>query len=203
MKNAALTALLAPVLERHGLELDQLELVPAGRRTVLRITVDGDGPAGRGPLLDDIAAASNEVSATLDASPEMGDRAYTLEVSSRGVARPLTDEKHFRRNTGRLVTCTLITGDRLTGRIISAADGDVVLQVTPEPTKQNKHPQPVERSLAVADITKAMVQVELNRPAGLGDDPDVGDDQADDEADWVDHDHDHDHDSDDEDEENA
>ena len=62
---------------------------PAGKRRLLRVVVDGDGPDGRGPLLDDIAEASKALSAALDTSDAVGTAAYTLEVSSRGVSRPL------------------------------------------------------------------------------------------------------------------
>ena len=57
-----------------------------GRRRLLRIVVDADG----GPGLDDIAILSRSLSAELDDSGVMGETAYTLEVSSPGVDRPLT-----------------------------------------------------------------------------------------------------------------
>ena len=61
-------------------------MVAAGRRRLLRVVVDGDG----GPGLDDIAELSRSLSAELDSSGVMGETAYTLEVSSPGVDRPLT-----------------------------------------------------------------------------------------------------------------
>jgi ribosome maturation factor RimP len=53
--------------------------------------------------LDDAALASRELSAKLDASDVMGDMPYTLEVSSPGVDRPLTQPRHWQRAVGRLV----------------------------------------------------------------------------------------------------
>lgn len=108
MQEAKLVAVIEPILAEHGLELDSLDVTRMGKRSVLRITVDGDGPKGRGPLLDDIASASSAVSAALDASPAVGDNPYTLEVSSRGVSKPLVEPKHYRRNAGRLVKLSLI-----------------------------------------------------------------------------------------------
>ncbi|SEQ13741.1 ribosome maturation factor RimP [Microlunatus flavus] len=175
MKDQAIEAVVAPVLEEFGLELDALEVVPAGKRRVVRIVVDGDGPKGRGPLLDDIAAASQAVSAALDTSDAVGQAAYTLEVSSRGVSRPLTEEKHWRRNRSRLVKVTLADGSELTGRIVAAGPEVVRLDVDGGP-----------REVAYAEVAKALVQVELNRRLDdeLDDAEDAGDDADDgDEAD--------------------
>ena len=60
---------------------------------MLRVVVDADG----GPSLDDIAVLSRSLSAELDSSGVMGEDAYTLEVSSPGVDRPLTEPRHWRR----------------------------------------------------------------------------------------------------------
>src|SRR5258708_7946092 len=75
----------------------------AGPRRLLRVVVDADG----GVTLDDIALVSQELSATLDRAAAMGEMSYTLEVSSPGVDRPLTEPKHWRRAAGRLVTVPL------------------------------------------------------------------------------------------------
>lgn len=166
MNEQAITRAIEPVLTSHGLELDRLEIVPAGRRSVVRITVDGDGPHGRGPLLDDIAEASRDLSAALDTA-NIGNQPYTLEVSSRGTSRPLTEPRHFRRNITRLVRIVLADGEVVEARIVGADDTGV--QLDPE------------RRIAFADITRATIQVELNRPSGLG--PDDEDDDADDEQD--------------------
>jgi ribosome maturation factor RimP len=168
MRDAAIEAVVIPVLEGFGLELDALEVVPAGKRRVVRIVVDGDGPKGRGPLLDDIASASRAVSDALDGSEAMGQAAYTLEVSSRGVGRPLTEPKHWRRNVTRLVRVDLVGGSQLTGRITSAGEDAVELDVDGTP-----------REVRYDDMTKALVQVELNRK--LSDD-DEDDDDVDDEG---------------------
>ena len=90
MKESQIADTLSPILAQFDLELDAIEVLPAGKRRLLRVVVDGDGPDGHGPLLDDIAAASKALSAALDASDAVGAAAYTLEVSSRGVTRPLT-----------------------------------------------------------------------------------------------------------------
>ena len=97
MNTTDLEALVAPVVAAHALEVDRLEVMAAGKRSVVRVFLDGDGPDGRGPSLDQIAEATRDVSRALDDADVTKGRAYTLEVSSRGVSRPLTAAKHFRR----------------------------------------------------------------------------------------------------------
>ena len=118
MHEQQLTELIAPILTWHGLELDELDVKPMGKRSLLRITVDGDGPDGKGPLLDDISADASQISEALDISDAVGTAPFTLEVSSRGISKPLTDTKHFRRNIGRLVSVTAGSSE-VTGRILS------------------------------------------------------------------------------------
>jgi len=92
-----------PVLHALGMDLESVKVTTAGRRRLLRVVVDSD----RGVSLDDAALASRELSAKLDASDVMGDMPYTLEVSSPGVDRPLTQPRHWQRAVGRLVRVPL------------------------------------------------------------------------------------------------
>ena len=55
MNAERLTRLLEPVVSQVGLELDRVDVVPAGRRRLVRVTIDGDGPDGHGPSLDEIS----------------------------------------------------------------------------------------------------------------------------------------------------
>ncbi len=161
MKENAIASVVTPVVEGLGLEVDRIETMRAGKRTLLRISLDGDGPQGRGPSLDEIAEATRAVSAALDASAASGNAPYTLEVSSRGVSRPLTEAKHYRRNIGRLVALTLAGGEKTTGRIVASSPDEVEIDI-----------DGASRTVALSDISKAVVQVELNRPdedAGDGD----------------------------------
>lgn len=140
---------LAGPLGELGLDVEAVEITPAGKRRVLRVAVDQDG----GVTLDDVAEATREVSRVLDASDVMGDYPYTLEVTSRGVDRPLTLPRHWRRNTGRLVRVTLTDGSAMTGRIVQSVDEAVTLEVGGQ-----------RREIATTDVAKALVQVEFNRP---------------------------------------
>jgi ribosome maturation factor RimP len=144
---------LTPILARFGLELEAVEIIPAGKRRLLRVVVDGEGPKGTGPLLDDIAEASKAASETLDRADVTGAAPYTLEVTSRGVSRPLELPRHWRRNTGRLVAVRLSEGDTITGRIVSSSEDGVRLDVDGD-----------TREIRFGDVDRALVQVELNRP---------------------------------------
>jgi ribosome maturation factor RimP len=131
-----------------GLDLEAVEVTPGGKRKVLRVAVDKDG----GVTLDDIAEATRAVSQELDDEDLMGEQAYTLEVTSRGVDRPLTEPRHWRRNHDRLVRVTLVEGGQVTGRVTSSDDTGVVLDVSG-----------ASRRVEYAAIAKALVQVEFNR----------------------------------------
>jgi ribosome maturation factor RimP len=145
-----LAGLLAGPIEALGLDLEAVDLSRAGKRSVLRVAVDKDG----GVDLDDIAAATTEVSRVLDDSDAMGTSPYTLEVSSPGVDRPLTHPRHWRRNVSRLVKATLADGSEVTGRIVAADEEGAELDV--DGTQQR---------LAYADVAKARIQIEFKRPA--------------------------------------
>jgi ribosome maturation factor RimP len=148
-----LVALLAPLVTDAGYDLEDITVTTAGRRSLVRVTVDTDG----GIDLDAVAAVSRIVSAALDAdaddpaSPRALAGAYVLEVSSPGVDRPLTEPRHWRRATGRLVSCALADGGQLTGRVSGVDDGGVTLEVAG-----------AERRLAWPAISRGSVQVEFS-----------------------------------------
>jgi ribosome maturation factor RimP len=136
-----------------GLDLEVVDLTPAGRRRVLKVAVDKDG----GVTLDDVAEATKEVSRVLDDSDVMGEQPYTLEVTSPGIDRPLALPRHWRRNVGRLVKVSTHDGQTVTGRIVGQDDDAAVLDVDGD-----------ERPMAYSDVAKAHVQVEFNRPGDSG-----------------------------------
>ena len=84
MKDNQLSSLLTPILEHYSLELEEIDVMPAGKRRLLRVVVDGDGPEGRGPLLDDIAEATKAISAFLDTSDVVGAAARCPPGASTG-----------------------------------------------------------------------------------------------------------------------
>jgi ribosome maturation factor RimP len=135
-------------LRALGLDIEAVEITPAGKRRILRVAVDKDG----GVTLDEVAEATREVNRVLDGSEVMGEQPYTLEVTSRGVDRPLTLPRHWRRNAGRLVKVTFADGKSATGRIGQSSEEQVTLDVDGARTQ-----------VAYAEVKKALVQVEFNR----------------------------------------
>jgi ribosome maturation factor RimP len=123
-----------PVVAAAGMDLEAVRVSAAGRRRLLRVVVDSDG----GVSLDDAATISRQLSAALDTVAVMGDFPYTLEVSSPGVDRPLTDPRHWRRAVGHLVQVTVadtgvsgVSGfsGSISGRIVAADSDGVTLDV--------------------------------------------------------------------------
>jgi ribosome maturation factor RimP len=144
-----------PVVAAAGMDLESVRVTAAGRRRLLRVVVDSD----RGVSLDDAAAVSRDLSAALDTVAVMGDFPYTLEVSSPGVDRPLTDQRHWRRAVGRLVRVT-VTDSRgarpVSGRICAAGADGVTLDVEGDPKTRRRFPY--------ALLGPGAIQVEFGHP---------------------------------------
>lgn len=176
---ARLAGWIEPVVGAAGYDLEELVVTPAGRRSVVRVVVDRD----QGVTLDDIAEVSRAVSDVLDANDDgMGRAPYVLEVTSPGVDRPLTEPRHWRRNTGRLVTVAVGpsgSAETVTGRV-TAVDGEGVtlaVEAKGKPGAKKKPPQP--RQVPWADLGAGRVQVEFGRAeAGSDDLPDGADDDG-------------------------
>ncbi len=145
-------ALLEPAVQATGVDLEDVEIRTVGRRIVVRVLVDSE----TGVSLDQVAAASTAVSEALDADDPFGDEPYTLEVSSPGVERPLTLPRHWRRSTGRLVAITTAKHEQVTGRITSVSDTEVELEIDVKGRTSR-------RTIALADVARAVVQVEFSR----------------------------------------
>jgi ribosome maturation factor RimP len=108
-----------PVVAAAGMDLESVRVTAAGRRRLLRVVVDSD----RGVSLDDAATVSRELSAALDTVAVMGDFPYTLEVSSPGVDRPLTEPRHWQRAASRLVLLRLAGRGSHPGGVRALANG--------------------------------------------------------------------------------
>jgi ribosome maturation factor RimP len=144
-----------PVIAAAGMDLESVRVSAAGRRRLLRVVVDSD----RGVSLDDAAEVSRELSAALDTVAVMGDFPYTLEVSSPGVDRPLTDHRHWRRAVGRLVQVTVTDSDgarSVSGRVAAADAEGVTLDVEGDPKTRRRFPY--------ALLGPGAIQVEFGHP---------------------------------------
>ncbi|WP_298183256.1 ribosome maturation factor RimP [Saccharomonospora sp.] len=144
-----LEPLVAEAVGAAGFDLDALDVQQAGRRKLVKVVVDGDD----GVELDEVAEISRAVSAVLDQHDHLIAGAYTLEVTSPGLDRPLTKPRHWRRSRNRLVRVTPHEGAAYVGRVGAAGEDSVRILVDGE-----------VRDLRYADVRKAVVEVEFKQP---------------------------------------
>jgi len=165
-----------PAVVSAGLVLEDVTVSRAGARSVVRVVVDL-GEDDEGELdLDRVADATRAVSGALDAHDVVAGE-YTLEVSSPGVSRPLTQRRHFVRAVGRSVTLRLLDGGTLGGRLTGVepeGDGGGTLVVVPvTPGQKGRRPKLGDAvHVPLAGVRDGKVEVDLS---GLGP---VGDDEA-------------------------
>lgn len=143
---------------RAGYEIEDVVIDGAARPARITVVADGD----EGLDLDSIAALARSASELLDRTDSTSGSVtpYVLEVTSPGVERPLTTEKHYRRARGRKVELTLADGSQLTGRL-GEVRGETVRLVVRESGRGSLG----VRELPIADIAKAVVQVEFSPPS--------------------------------------
>jgi len=94
-----ITELIVPVIESENMELVEIECLKMKTRWMIKIFMDKEG----GVTLNDCARISHELGDILDVH-DMPPEAYTLEVSSPGLNRPLARDKDFIKYRGRKVT---------------------------------------------------------------------------------------------------
>lgn len=149
--------LVEAVVTANGFDLEDVTLRSVAGRDELTLIVDRDG----GSTLDVLADLSTAISDVLDVAPDTADADYTLEVTSPGVDRPLTAERHWRRAWGRKVTVDLRadgTTRTVTGRVGRLDDGRVQLV-------NNDRGRMRTEDVELASVSKAVVQVDFSKPS--------------------------------------
>ena len=144
-----ITELLNPAVTRAGFVLEEVTVTPVGKRRLISVVVDCEN---RNPSLDEVTVVSKEVSAILDTYTQLGEMPFTLEVTTPGIDRPLTELRHWKKNVGRLVKITPHTGEKYVSRIKEVLAREVILE--------NKGK---EVTVAFSDISRAQIEVEFNR----------------------------------------
>lgn len=147
-----LTRLIAPVAEKHGMDLEDLRTVKAGKKSQVVVALDSDSR----PTLDELEAVSQELSSLFDDLENAGEinfgAGYTLEVTTPGVDLPLTEVRHWRRNRGRLVE---VEGRAYRIGALSDDENEIVLV-----EGGAKTPKVFVRP--VSEMPKSVVEVEFN-----------------------------------------
>ncbi|MDT8449732.1 MAG: ribosome maturation factor RimP [Wenzhouxiangellaceae bacterium] len=134
-----LSRLIRPAVEGLGFEFVGLEYLSNPKHRLVRVFIDRrSNDDSDGVTVDDCAEVSDELSALLDVEDPVAG-AYSLEVSSPGIERPLFEPEHYRRFVGERAVvhlfAPLVDGGKrrkLAGRIVEADDSRVVLDVDGE-----------------------------------------------------------------------
>ena len=151
-----ITELIQPAVEKAGFFLEDVHVVSPGNHRIITCIVDGQTPLN----LDQVTTVSRDISELLDAAEFMDDSAFTLEVTSPGVDRPLTLARHWHKNLKRLVKVVKQDGSVANGRITSVEETHVLL--TEDIKGKSK-----EHVVQFAEIKRATVEIEFNRKGDL------------------------------------
>jgi ribosome maturation factor RimP len=147
----------ARVAAGHGLEIFDVQFRREAPGMVLRVQIDRPGPAASAEdsvSVEDCASVSRELSAILDVE-DIVPIAYTLEVSSPGLDRPLRQLDDYRRFAGRrakIVVRQPVDGQGFFKGTLGGVDGCEVLI---EGEDRRTHRVPVDL------ITRANLEVEF------------------------------------------
>ena len=150
-------ALAGRLAASYGLEIFDVQFRREGQGLVLRVRIDRAGPsatADESVSVDDCAQISRDLSAILDVE-DVVPGAYTLEVSSPGLDRPLRDADDYRRFSGRRAKVVLreaVDGQKYFKGRLGGMDHDAVL-IDAEDGRRHRVPLGV--------ITRANLEVEF------------------------------------------
>ena len=148
----AISDLISPAVSEAGFFLEEVQLASPGSHRIVTCVVDGQTPLN----LDQVTVASRLISELLDTAEFMGETPFTLEVTSPGVDRPLTQPRHWTKNLTRLIKVTLGDGTMITGRLTEFNDTHATLV-------ENIKGRIKEHTIAFTDIKRAVVEIEFNR----------------------------------------
>ena len=147
----SLVELLRPAVENEGFFLEQVLISNPGNHRILTCVVDGTKPLN----LDEVTVVSRLISEILDETTLIDD-AFTLEVTSPGVDRPLTERRHWEKNVTRIISMVMNDGTALTGRLTELRADDATFV-------ENIKGRMKTHIIVLADIKKANVEVEFSR----------------------------------------
>lgn len=150
--NQSLTSLLTPAVENAGFFLEEVLISNPGNHRTVTCVVDGLKPLN----LDEVTLVSRLISELLDESTIIGDDAFTLEVTSPGVDRPLTQRRHWEKNVSRIISMVFNDGDVLTARLTELRDNDATFV-------ENIKGRMKTHIIVLTDIKRAQVEVEFSR----------------------------------------
>ena len=122
--NNEISSAISPIIESTGNYLEEVKVLNAGKNKLITIIVDSDSHLN----LDQVTQITKSISTTLDELSALGNSPFTLEVTSPGIDRPLTLERHWRKNIGKLVKVVKNSDEIVEGRILSVTDNSAILE---------------------------------------------------------------------------
>jgi ribosome maturation factor RimP len=147
-----ITNLISPAVTEAGFYLEEVQIASPGSHRIVTCVVDGPNPLN----LDQVTVVSRIISELLDSADVLGETPFTLEVTSPGVDRPLTEVRHWTKNLTRLINTTLNDGSIITGRLTEFDESNATLV-------ENIYGRIKNHTVAFADIKRAVVEIEFNR----------------------------------------
>jgi ribosome maturation factor RimP len=132
MDNNELYHALQTAIEGCGVEVYDIENLKENEFTILRVSITSPN----GINLDKCGEVSSVISPILDIYEPMSGK-YNLEVSSPGIERKLKNPKHFKASIGELVEIKDFDKKRTKGKIISADDEKVTIELVSDESSQS------------------------------------------------------------------
>jgi ribosome maturation factor RimP len=140
--NEEISAVIEPIISTTGNYLEELTITTAGKVKIITVIVDSDEHLN----LDQVTAVTKQISEVIETLASVGEGAFTLEVTSPGLDRPLTKPRHWRKNIERLINVTLFSGQEIGGRIGESTETEVLIG---------------RQSISFQDIKRAMIEIEF------------------------------------------
>jgi ribosome maturation factor RimP len=143
-KKEDISAVITPALSNLGFYLEDITITSAGRRSMITVIVDGDTHLS----LDQVTVATKAIGEIVENIQSLGESAFTLEVTSPGLDRPLTKPRHWRKNIDRLVKIILLDGKEIKGRVKDVSEITVTVD---------------EQVIKFSEIKRATLEIEFKQ----------------------------------------
>jgi len=143
-KKEDISAAITPALSNLGFYLEDITITSAGRRSMITVIVDGDTHLS----LDQVTVATKAIGEIVENIQSLGESAFTLEVTSPGLDRPLTKPRHWRKNIDRLVKIILLDGKEIKGRVKDVSEITVTVD---------------EQVIKFSEIKRATLEIEFKQ----------------------------------------
>ena len=143
-KKEEISAAITPALSDLGFYLEDITITSAGRRSMITVIVDGDTHLS----LDQVTVATKAIGEIVENIQSLGESAFTLEVTSPGLDRPLTKPRHWRKNIDRLVKIILLDGKEIKGRVKDVSEITVTVD---------------EQVINFSEIKRATLEIEFKQ----------------------------------------